>query len=218
VSVASARVRSAKAAVRSRLEPHARRAPATPEGRAIVAAILDATERLLVERGFDRCTTNGIAEFAGVSVGSFYQYFSSKEAAVAAVGRRVREQQRELVARTIAARPERPVEEVVAAVVTELVGSAASRKQQRKALLREVPPSWVEGDGEPETWDGVRELLERRGAEVRRSKPAVMAFVVYHAASSVIDAALAQRDELLDDPAFVAELAALVARYVRARR
>jgi AcrR family transcriptional regulator len=39
----------------------------------------------LVREGFDRASTNRIAEVAGVSVGSLYQYYPGKEALVAAV-------------------------------------------------------------------------------------------------------------------------------------
>src|SRR3984885_9989466 len=50
-----------------------------------VNALLEATARILVREGFDKASTNRIAEVAGVSVGSLYQYFPSKEAIVAAL-------------------------------------------------------------------------------------------------------------------------------------
>src|SRR5215468_399334 len=53
--------------------------------RATVDALIEATARILVREGFDHASTNRIAEQAGVSVGSLYQYFPSKEALVAAV-------------------------------------------------------------------------------------------------------------------------------------
>ena len=53
--------------------------------RALVDTLIEATARILVREGFDKASTNRIAEKAGVSVGSLYQYFPSKEALVAAV-------------------------------------------------------------------------------------------------------------------------------------
>ena len=53
--------------------------------RATVDALIEATARILVREGFDSASTNRIAEQAGVSVGSLYQYFPGKEALVAAV-------------------------------------------------------------------------------------------------------------------------------------
>src|ERR1700691_165946 len=53
--------------------------------RATVDALVEATARILVKEGFDKASTNRIAEVAGVSVGSLYQYFPGKEALVVAV-------------------------------------------------------------------------------------------------------------------------------------
>jgi len=52
--------------------------------RATVDALIAATARILVREGFDKASTNHIADLAGVSIGSLYQYFPSKESLVAA--------------------------------------------------------------------------------------------------------------------------------------
>lgn len=69
-----------------------RRRPTTPRkqplqqrSRVTVDAIVAATARILEEGGFESASTNRIAEVAGVSVGSLYQYFPNKEALVQAV-------------------------------------------------------------------------------------------------------------------------------------
>src|SRR6185437_5949733 len=56
--------------------------------RATVDALVEATARVLVEEGYERASTNRIAQVAGVSIGSLYQYFPSKEALVAAAAER----------------------------------------------------------------------------------------------------------------------------------
>ncbi|WP_338319666.1 helix-turn-helix domain-containing protein, partial [Bradyrhizobium ottawaense] len=53
--------------------------------RATIPALVEATARILVREGFEKASTNRLAEIAGASVGSLYQYFTSKEALVAAV-------------------------------------------------------------------------------------------------------------------------------------
>jgi AcrR family transcriptional regulator len=71
--------------------PHAhvgagnRRRPVQQRAQATVAAIQEAAAQLLVDLGYDRVSTNLIARRAGVSVGSLYQYFASKEAIYAAI-------------------------------------------------------------------------------------------------------------------------------------
>jgi AcrR family transcriptional regulator len=62
-----------------------RKRPRQERSRATVETILAATARVLVKKGFDGLTTNAVAEAAGVSIGSLYQYFPSKEALVAAL-------------------------------------------------------------------------------------------------------------------------------------
>lgn len=65
--------------VKSRKKPQQARAKAT------VDAIVEATAQLLLHEGYDRFTTGRVAERAGVSIGSLYQYFPNKAALTAAV-------------------------------------------------------------------------------------------------------------------------------------
>lgn len=50
-----------------------------------VGVIVEAAARILEERGFDGFSTNAVAERAGVSIGSLYQYFPRKEALIGAL-------------------------------------------------------------------------------------------------------------------------------------
>lgn len=56
-----------------------RRLPRQQRSRELVNRLVDATAAVIVERGLDGTTTNHIAEKAGVSIGSLYQYFPDKE-------------------------------------------------------------------------------------------------------------------------------------------
>lgn len=62
-----------------------RKRPRQQRSRQMVESLIDATATVLAERGLDNTTTNHIAETAGVSVGSLYQYFPDKEALVEAL-------------------------------------------------------------------------------------------------------------------------------------
>ena len=64
-------------------EPEKR--PTQARAKATVAAIVEATAHILSASGYDALTTNKVAERAGVSIGSLYQYFPNKEALVAEV-------------------------------------------------------------------------------------------------------------------------------------
>jgi AcrR family transcriptional regulator len=68
-----------------KISTNPRKSASQKRSRLTVGAILEATARILVREGFDKASTNRIAGMAGVSVGSLYQYFPSKEAIVAAL-------------------------------------------------------------------------------------------------------------------------------------
>ncbi len=57
-----------------------RKLPKQERSQATVEAILTATTHILTEEGYNKLTTNRVAELAGVSIGSLYQYFPNKEA------------------------------------------------------------------------------------------------------------------------------------------
>lgn len=62
-----------------------RRHPKQARSRALIEAVLEAAARVLVREGLPGFTTNRVAEVAGVSVGSLYQYFPNKQALLAAL-------------------------------------------------------------------------------------------------------------------------------------
>lgn len=65
-----------------------RKEPRQERARTTVEAILEAAARILDRQGWGRFTTNAVAEAAGVSIGSLYQYFPNKLALVEAILRR----------------------------------------------------------------------------------------------------------------------------------
>jgi len=60
-----------------------RRKPAQSRARATAHAIREAFVRLLVEKGYEKVTIREVIALAGVGIGSFYEYFSSKDALAA---------------------------------------------------------------------------------------------------------------------------------------
>lgn len=76
----------------SRSDPQARpvprKAPRQARSLATVALIVEAAARILEEAGHAGFSTNAVAQRAGVSVGSLYQYFPSKDALIGALVQR----------------------------------------------------------------------------------------------------------------------------------
>ncbi|NDW03414.1 TetR/AcrR family transcriptional regulator [Jiella pacifica] len=65
--------------------PRPRKQPIQERAQATVAALVEAAARILEENGRAGFSTNAVAERAGVSIGSLYQYFPSKEALLSAL-------------------------------------------------------------------------------------------------------------------------------------
>jgi AcrR family transcriptional regulator len=71
-----------------------RHTPKQMRGQRKVEHILRSAEALFAEVGFENATTNAIAARAGVSIGSLYQFFASKEAILEAMADRYLDQTR----------------------------------------------------------------------------------------------------------------------------
>lgn len=74
-----------------------RHTPRQVRGQKKVDHIVRSAEALFAEVGFEQATTNAIAARAGISIGSLYQFFSSKEAILSAMANRYLEQMRRAI-------------------------------------------------------------------------------------------------------------------------
>ena len=66
----------------------ARREPSQERSRQKIELMLEGATRIIDGDGLAALTTNRVAELAGVSIGTLYQYFPNKQAILAALGRR----------------------------------------------------------------------------------------------------------------------------------
>jgi len=116
------------------------RKTATQErSRATVDALVEATARILVGEGFDKASTNRIAEVAGVSVGSLYQYFPSKEALVAAVIERHQQEIMQAVRGELVEIMAQPLEEGVRRLVAVAVKAHRVDPRLHHVLAEQIP-------------------------------------------------------------------------------
>jgi AcrR family transcriptional regulator len=67
---------------------HPRRKAKQERSRATVDAVLEAAARVLAERGYAAATTTRLADTAGVSIGTLYEYFANREEVFDALIRR----------------------------------------------------------------------------------------------------------------------------------
>jgi len=121
-----------------------RRRPSQRRSQVTVTAILDAAARVFEERGFEAGTTNHVAERAGVSIGSLYEYFPNTDAMVVAVVERELERDgSKLLAILKLARTERELAAQLRAFVETVVELHAKSPALHRILIdqAEHPPA-----------------------------------------------------------------------------
>jgi len=111
-----------------------RRLPKQQRSRQTVEAVLDAVVAILKRDGIAGVTTNRIADVAGVSIGSVYQYFPHKRAIFAALHDRHVDDISQLIARTLVEHATSSLEDFVRALVEALIEAHASDPQLHHAL------------------------------------------------------------------------------------
>ncbi|MGY8667911.1 TetR/AcrR family transcriptional regulator [Bradyrhizobium sp. UFLA05-109] len=116
-----------------------RKSPKQDRARATVTAILDATARILAKEGFEAVNTNRVAEVAGVSVGSLYQYFPNKTAMVGAVAVRHTESMAAVIAAGVNAAPHDNLPRLVKALIRATMQAHAENPRLRRAIIEELP-------------------------------------------------------------------------------
>jgi AcrR family transcriptional regulator len=103
-----------------------------------VAAILEASTQILEAGGLDAFTTNAVAERAGVSIGTLYQYFADKNAILRTIAEREVEQTLGNVAKALAGEVEPSLEGRLRAVVRAVINAFHGRQRARKAVAQAV--------------------------------------------------------------------------------
>ena len=116
-----------------------RRRPKQRRARQTVEAVLDAVIRLLKRGGSDAITTNRIAEVAGVSIGSLYQYFPDKRAIFTALHQRHVDQIDRMVQTKLVEHAASSIEDLVRAMVEAMVDAHATDPELYELLMAEVP-------------------------------------------------------------------------------
>jgi AcrR family transcriptional regulator len=181
-----------KIAMKQKLEP---REPRQERAREKVELILEATMRLLERDGLAALTTNAVAAKAGVSIGTLYQYFASKDAILDELARRevagFSEQIMAAVEDPSPMSPEERTRRIVRAVLKSYGGRqgvhrivmeySLSRGSRRVAVLTDRLTGLI--------------ASENRREEGRMFLSAAQAFVITHAMTGVLRAMVAGHGE-----------------------
>lgn len=192
-----------------------RKHPRQARSRLTVDAIVEAGARILSSEGWAGFTTNKVAETAGVSVGSLYQYFPDKLSLVDAI--RERHLGDSMAAIRDRLQGDKPAPIFVEEFVDAVIAAHSIHPGLHRVLLDEAPSS--DGYLDPAS-SFEREYLSYFTLAVVRYAPrgsATINEVAGRVMSDVLDGVIhnAARRGALADPAVRAELVALLCAYLR---
>lgn len=197
-----------------------RRSPAQDRSKETVDAIMEATAQILPRLGLARTSTNKIAERAGVSVGSIYQYFPNRQAIFNYLIDREISRHFEVLSAKMEAMRESPLEELVAEILSTVVELFTHRKRLRAMLFNnmgEFPAASRIQETEDRFQEMLIRLMRERAEEISRPDHPMAAFVLVHSVMGTVRASLYEHREV-DDEAMSRELCVMVESYLGVKR
>lgn len=191
-----------------------RKTPTQARALRTVDALLDATAQVLVSEGWGKTTTNKVAERAGTSIGTLYEYFPSKEALVTAVIERLASR---LVTRMLEALDQaiaNPHEDTVRFWFATMVDTIEEDAALVRVIETQVPFTW-EIPMLRQLQRQLETIATARAAEIaritgRHYSPETVFLMTTLAKSTVLQIAT-DRPKGLDKDRLVTEFAALFA-------
>jgi AcrR family transcriptional regulator len=187
-----------------------RKEPRQARSRATVETIVQAGARILGDEGWAGFTTNRIAELAGVSIGSLYQYFPDKFSLVDAI--RHRHLDDSLAAmRDVGAEGLSP-DEFAARLVQAVVAAHSVYPGLHRVLLDEAPSSEEYRNPNSEFEIEYLSCYAKAVATYRKRQPGAADHIAGRVLSDAIDGVIhnAARRGAVDDPAMQKELVRLI--------
>ena len=199
------------AATKPRKEPTQARAQATVE------AILAATKTVLVKDGYEAASTNRVAEVAGVSIGSLYQYFPSKAALLAELIQRHMNRMFEVLATTAQQGETSSIEEAARTVIRAVFAAHRVNPKLHRVLIEQMARlGTLEAleTFEAQTQELIEQFLISHRAELRPKNVKVAARVAVLSVRGVTLWTLLRSPDQLGDEEFIDEITDMVTRYL----
>jgi AcrR family transcriptional regulator len=184
----------------------------------MLETILEAAARVLIREGYTRTTTNRVAAAAGISVGSLYQYFPSKDALVVELMRRHRKAMVRVLASHLEGLGETtPVEAVVRRLVMAALEAHDVNPRLHRVMIEQVLRKDARaevGDFEPRVEAMVATTLARYQSRLRIRNVDLAAFLLVRLVLGVAHSVVVDHPERARDPRLADELVDIVLRYL----
>lgn len=204
-------------AKRAKKTANPRKVPEQDRSRQTVEAIVEAAAHILIKHGYDAFTTNRVAERAGVSIGSLYQYFPNKDALLSELMRRhlvdIEQSVEAMAARALTA----PLADVIHDGIQQNVQSHLIDPELHRVLSEEVPRlgalDWKKAFSERmET--RVRGMLEARRNEIVVGDIDLAVYIVTGTVEAVVHNAVKRQPKAIASGALAEELTRMLVGFL----
>ena len=190
------------------IEPKQRRRPQQARANNTYETILAAAAHVLDERGEAAFTTNQVAERAGVSIGSLYQYFQDKQAILVALAEREEKQlmpKSELLA-SAALNNESPLRLGLRSYISMLPENPVARAHAMAEIMDQRGP------------EEVAAIIDARFSEsgLCEGLSSTDRYVLSRAVTGVVQSAVREQNADLHSQAFEDSVVKLVRAFLRA--
>jgi AcrR family transcriptional regulator len=179
--------------------------------------ILTAAAHVFTDHGYAAGTTNRIAERAGISIGSLYQYFPNKDSILAELLTRHLDNGSATAAKALAGALPGPIEDILRLFVRSAIESHLDDPQLLRLLMEQAPRSaelLEKVEQLKRSWCSyVRNVLDGH-PEVRLSDTETAARLIFTTIELVVHQ-LAAEHEPVDKRKLETEMVAMLTRYVK---
>ncbi len=202
---------------KKRLNP--RKEPNQDRAKDTVENIVGATAHILEKDGFEKISTNRIAEKAGVSIGSLYQYFPTKESIFSFMMERYVRSQTEMVDKILLERKQsRDLKETIRVIISAIMESKIKQSRFQKMFAEKVL-SFAGYESLQKQDEHLIALFEKYlepfESEVRKENLDISLYFVIQSVKVLPIAILYQHRIKLQDPRVTEELVELIYRYMK---
>ena len=195
-----------------------RKLPRQERSRITVEAILEATTQVLTEKGYNKTNTNLIAERAGVSIGSLYQYFPNKKSLIIALREQHSKEIEELLASKFKDLFDTPPEQAIPQLIKTVIEVHAINPRLHQVLSAEIPLSERSQEQIQQTDEHIAKLLrtylERWRSCINPKNIDMTVFILNCTVESLCHAAVIEHPDFIKDSRFEREVSNLILAYL----
>jgi AcrR family transcriptional regulator len=192
-----------------------RKQPKQTRSQTTVEAILTATAHILTESGAEKFTTNRVAERAGVSIGSLYQYFPNKKALLFAIAQQQAEQMLQLAQHHLTNVENLTIPEVIQQIVRAAIAAHSPNPLLHQVLHEQISRDQVIPIGtEAQMENLLRSFLAQRQDQLKPNNLDLTVFIVSCTIESLIQRAILEQSTWLTNGELEQEVTTLLLGYL----